>query len=142
MTNKEAINRYLERVLQETLKQHRKLGFTASGNTAAVSHVETKSDGSEGALLMPLYIQTTFKGIGRKPGELPPIKAIEDWVRIKGIDRNPWAIAKNMAKYGNAVYRGDREGIDFKSIQRKFLPQFKADMKQVIKDQLKQTIHK
>jgi hypothetical protein len=141
MTNKEAIERYLERVLQDTLKEQRRLKFTASGQSAAESYVEVKADGSEGSLFMPLYIRTNFKGIGRKPGEMPPIKAIEDWIKIKGIDRNPWAVAKNIAKFGNAVWQGKREGIDFKSIERKHIKQFKEDSARALKDEVKKQLH-
>lgn len=142
MTNREALEIYLEKTLQDLLKESRAKGFYASGKTHANTFTEVKPDGSEGMLHAPRHIETTFKGIGRKPGTMPPVLSIQEWIKIKGLNLNPWATAKRMMISGNAVYRGAREGIDFKSIKAKHFEEFKqnclAALKQSVQDGIRE----
>jgi len=40
-----------------------------------------------------------FVDSGTKP-HLPPIKPISEWVKAKGLNINPWAVAMHINKYG------------------------------------------
>lgn len=42
-----------------------------------------------------------FVDEGRKPGKYPPVRAIRDWVKIKGISEDAvWPIMKSIYKFG------------------------------------------
>ena len=41
-----------------------------------------------------------FANYGRKTGGLPPVYAIERWIKAKGLRLNPWAVAKSIEKRG------------------------------------------
>lgn len=144
MTNREALEIYLEKVLIDTLKESRAKGFYASGRTHANTYTEVKPDGSEGSMHAPRHIETTFKGIGRKPGTLPPVLSIQEWIKIKGLALNAWATAKRMQMSGNSVYRGKRQGVDFASIKAKHYEEFKINclsaLKQSVQDGIRSAI--
>lgn len=37
---------------------------------------------------------------GRRPGKWPPIRPIKDWVRNKGLNLSPFAVQRNIFKFG------------------------------------------
>lgn len=43
--------------------------------------------------------------IGRKPGKLPPIDVIKQWIQDKGLSLNPWAVAAMMKKKGSTIFQ-------------------------------------
>jgi hypothetical protein len=51
---------------------------------------------------------------GRKPGTPPPVSAIRDWLKSKGLDLNEYAVQKSIAKKGNVIYQtyhGSNDGL-------------------------------
>jgi hypothetical protein len=52
-----------------------------------------------------------YVGNGRGPGGMPPVNNIAAWVNAAGIDANPWAIAKSIAKKGTRNWRAKKTNI-------------------------------
>lgn len=50
-------------------------------------------------------------GNGRRPGAMPPVDRIAEWVRRAGINASPWAIAKRIAKEGSRNFRMKKTNI-------------------------------
>ena len=136
MTNKDAIRIYLTKVRDEIFRRQRALGIRASGfsdeNTKVV--VNNKSGGYLNA---PLYLYTNFKGIGRKPGTMPPIKSIQEWIKQRALKLNAWAVAMSIKKKGTRIFYDRRRGIDFISIQQKYMDEFLSNIASVYVDKIK-----
>lgn len=81
------------KILAETLTK-------AKGSTRIVSQLDYRLEGAAQIILTaPDYL--TFIDQGRKPGKMPPIQAILEWTKIKGIrPEAAWPIAVNIAKFG------------------------------------------
>lgn len=88
----------------------------ASGQLAqSISWIETNT----GAAIVATGPAAKYVGTlryGRKAGKLPPVRAIRDWMDVKGIatneepkvrDRIAWAIAIKMKNEGNYVLRNN-----------------------------------
>ena len=37
---------------------------------------------------------------GRRAGKLPPVSAIAKWISVRGLNLNPWAVAKSIERNG------------------------------------------
>lgn len=136
MTNKEAIRIYLTQVRDEIFKRQANLGMRVTGFSDRNTTVVVNNKGG-GYLKAPLYLYTNFKGIGRKPGTMPPIKSIQEWIKLRGLKLNAWAVAMSIKKKGTRVFYDKRRGIDFKSIQQKFMEEFLSNIASVYADQIK-----
>jgi hypothetical protein len=123
MTQQEALTIYLTKVRDEIFVRQRANGQQASGYSEQNTTVVVKSP-TYGYIDSPLYLATNFKGIGRKPGTMPPIKSIKEWIELRGLRLNPWAVAMNIKKRGTVIYRDRRKGIDFNQIQQKYMDEF------------------
>lgn len=62
---------------------------------------------------------------GRAPGGMPPVQSIEDWIRVKGIDRDPWAVAKSIAANGTRIWRNKSLGLSISKIATRYMPELK-----------------
>lgn len=116
MTIKEAINEHLSNVEKAYKKDL--LRFKASGSTSKSMRKESKVGLLiEGKIYAQRSIMTLFKG--RKPGKFPPISAILDWIREKGIKpvditekSLAFLIARSIAKKGTKIYQGKTSPLD------------------------------
>lgn len=95
--------------------------FLASGESLDSYFVSSSTKSV--VLSMAGYLQTSLEGVGRKPGTMPPVSAIADWVELKGIATDEksirsiaWAISIKLRDDGNQVYQRKREGIDLENI--------------------------
>lgn len=127
MKVEEALMIYLTSVRDEIFVEQKRLGMQASGFSEANTKPVVKK--SEGYIKAPAYLFTNFKGIGRKPGTMPPVKDILAWIKIKHLDLNAWAVAKTIQKKGTRVYYNRRRGIDLKAIKNMFKSEFKKNIK-------------
>ena len=96
--------------------------FDDSGNAYKSYQVEVQAP-NKVTLSFARYLMTSIKGIGRKPGSFAPVQVLRDWVKSKRlatkeseINSIAYLINRKMKNEGNAVYRGDREGIDLAEI--------------------------
>jgi hypothetical protein len=114
MDIKDSIQWYLTTVKVGLIKQLQEKNFNLSGGTANSINAEIMDVAgiSRGVLTVPKHFLTLVEGIGRKPGTMPPVQEIAEWVRKRNLDISPWAIAINMKNKGNAVYRKERRGIE------------------------------
>ena len=103
--------------------------FDDTGNAYKSYQVEVQAP-NKVTLSFARYLMTSIKGIGREPGKGVPYKPelglnniLQKWVKRKGlatkeseINSIAYLINRKMKNEGNAVYRGDREGIDLAEI--------------------------
>lgn len=106
MTALEVLRNEFEKLAQDLIDKYVQLGMRASGQWAAELSVEVVEIGSRlvaKAVGLKYSEQLVY---GRRPGRMPPVQAIEEWLRTKGIralNRNmklrslAWAIAKKIA---------------------------------------------
>lgn len=104
---KDEITTFLKQVEGELLKQYTSRNLKASGKFERELREEATE--TEGTIFASGHARQMING--RKPGSLPPVQAIEDWIQAKGLDLNPWAVAKSIAKKGTTIFRG-RQGLD------------------------------
>jgi hypothetical protein len=72
----------------------------AKGSTRIVNQIDYRlQDTAKIIIEAPGYL--TFIDQGRRPGKLPPIQAIANWAKLKGINpKYAWPIAVNIMKFG------------------------------------------
>ena len=80
---------------------------TVSGETAAAIRMEVDSEGNILTIFGPEHIDTleTGRGPTKRSGPGDVIKGIKEWVARKGLDISPFAIAVNIHKHGNTLFR-------------------------------------
>ena len=119
MTVEQTLNTEFNLLMKELIQKHIQLGMKASGNWINELEVETgpfsaKITGEE-------YTKQLVSG--RKPGNRPPISAIKQWIKDKGIVSNikskdpitalAFAIATKIGQSGTKYFRqGGTELLD------------------------------
>lgn len=96
----ESVKKYLEAGKLVTYQQQVKQKIYASGASAASLRVETQK--FAGQLFGAKYFAFQFEG--RAPGTMPPISKIVQWLKVKRLKLNPWAVATNIKKKGTRAY--------------------------------------
>lgn len=81
MTNEEIILEEMESIRAEMVKFYQDSGMKASGTFEAETVV--RMEGNKAFIDSPSYSVQLIRG--RRPGTMPPIQAIESWIRTKGI---------------------------------------------------------
>ena len=82
---KEIIEKHINLLLQDFVAYYKQKGMKASGNFETESYAEVKQDGDNytASIWSPDYVEQLEQG--RKSGKFPPSKAIEQWVKDKGL---------------------------------------------------------
>lgn len=86
------------KILIRMLKQKKKV---ASG--ALINSISYKLKETAGIIQYQLISNDYLEWVdqGRRPGSYPPIRAISDWVRVKGISKDAvFPIARSIYKFG------------------------------------------
>lgn len=121
---KEQIISFLTNIEGSLIAQYQSKGLRAFGTFQnELRHTVTEDSGQ---ILAPGHAVQMI--LGRRPGAMPPIQAIEDWIRVKGLDLNPWAVAKSIARRGTSIHRGDREGLDVMEAVNKHKGEFTKEL--------------
>lgn len=81
MKQQEIIDKWLQGVKADLIKEYNSLGLRASGNWE--KSLETFSTDNRAIIYGAKY--TYQMENGRKPGKYPPRQAIEDWIDAKGL---------------------------------------------------------
>lgn len=81
MKDEQIIQEELESIRQELIQRHHQLNMKASGQWADSLRVQV--NGTKGKLIGKDY--TYYMQIGRRPGRMPPLEAIEQWIINKGL---------------------------------------------------------
>lgn len=132
---REVLVDYLTNVMDEIFVRQERNGIVASGFSKANTKVEETKSGA--SIVGPLYLRTNFKGIGRKPGTMPPVKSIEAWLKTKGLTHlSAWGVAMNIKKNGTRIYWDKRRGIDVAQIMEKFKKEFLDNLARSYKQNL------
>lgn len=83
---------------------------------------------------------------GRGPGGMPPLVAIIRWVKLKKSSKkmDPFAIARNIAKYGTKIYRDkDRSlGLQLEDKVKELEDNLNKDLPKFISDKLITALNK
>lgn len=95
-----------EQIIQVIREEYEKDGLDQNSNLRNFQYtVSFNNDVYQLTLKLPAYWK--FFELGRRPGRMPPVSAIEKWIQTKKlIPRTPrrngdaWAIAKSIAKKG------------------------------------------
>lgn len=116
LTPAQAISKLLENVRAEIIDDQETKGLRASGQSARSLKTKTReiSGTIKGTLTGAAYF--TFQEQGRRPGKMPPVQSIRDWIEAKGIQVDnkeslAWAIAKKIAKEGSDIYQNKRPAL-------------------------------
>ena len=95
------IKEEIDAILVDVIELYRQSGKKASGEFE--DGLEAVYEPNKGTIRGFVYLA------GRKAGKMPPVKALLDWIKIKGIkpiEQNmsitslAWAIAKSISKHG------------------------------------------
>lgn len=85
MTNEEIIASEFLLLSKDLASKYDELGMRASGRFERGLEVEVLSEGSRIKAILSGESYTTQLVFGRKPGAMPPVQAIEQWIQDKGI---------------------------------------------------------
>jgi hypothetical protein len=117
MTRKESVHIFLEKVKAAYINDQSTKKIRASGKSAEDFKSAPESTG--GKLYGSDYLKYQFTG--RRPGGFPPIDAIINWIKVKGIAKDEsekglksfaFAIARKIAKKGTDIFQGKRSGLN------------------------------
>lgn len=129
----QSISILLDEVRKAYVDDQKAKGIRASGKSADSLRIETKE--TSGALYGARYFyQQKF---GRKPGKFPPISAILDWIKTKGIQSDiperslAFLIARKIAMSGTDIYQRKREGLNVEEKIKELVKEFR---KSIVKD--------
>ena len=145
MTREEAVKIFLEKTLKAYREDQAAKDITASGASAASLRTDQNEQG--GKLFGVGYFKYQFSG--RKPGKMPPIDAILNWINVKGIATDTtekgllsfaFAIAKKIAKSGTDIFQSKRPGLNVdekileyrKELVQNIISSVKHDMKESV----------
>lgn len=103
------LRKELDALKEDLIRRHEELGMKASG--AWQQSLQVSANGFAGLLKGAVsgLDYTYYMQNGRKGGKMPPVAAIEQWIKIKGIQPIEnrikvsglaWAIAKRIAREG------------------------------------------
>lgn len=116
------------------------LDFVATGSSLDEYAVIIKKNNVQ--LIMADYIKYQMEGRGRQPGGgMAPIKDLVEWLEVKGIKPDDedmslqslaYLIARKQQREGNAVYRGEREGIPIEDIIQQSFDEIKNEVAEEI----------
>jgi hypothetical protein len=119
MTRKEAVEIFLERCKRGYIEDQLSKGIRASGHSAESLKIE--ADVNNGKLLGASYF--IQQKVGRKPGSFPPIEAIINWIKVKGIQVTDisertlaFLIARKIHRLGTDIHLGKRPGLSIEEV--------------------------
>lgn len=110
MTNEEILKEEFDKLIEELRAKHLELGMKASGQW--LETLENKTEGLTAEIVGQKYTEQLVWG--RKPGKFPPLKAIEEWIKNKGIraieatlkiSSLAFLIARKIAEEGTRYFR-------------------------------------
>lgn len=99
----DVINKYGKEVIAEMVTRLKTQNKFASGRLINSLNYEVKEVVGQLTIRFSMIDYGVFVDKGRKPGKQPPIQAIKDWVKLKGIPQKAaYPIAKSIGKFGIA----------------------------------------
>jgi hypothetical protein len=151
MTQIEAVAKFLRRISEAHIIEQQAKGIYASGRSAKSLREVTRPDGGDVLGLGYIYYQKN----GRRPARssslktkqltLPPVDAIEQWIKDKGIVPDDpetstrslaFAIARKIANKGTDIFQRKRPGIEVEDEITEARKELKIDYLQIKKTEL------
>lgn len=132
MERREAVKEFLDKVTKAYIDDQKAKGIRASGKSA--QSIKQEITPETGRLLGAHYF--TYQRIGRRPGAMPPIEAIKQWIKDKHLQLNPWAVAKSIAKKGTDIFRGKRPGLSIEDRILEARKEFAKNLAGIVKEQI------
>lgn len=98
---KELLHKYGQQTVQEMKNRLKGFGKIATGNLSKSISYKVREDKKQINLVWLMLDYAQYVDRGRKPGRFPPVKAISDWCRIKGIPQSAvYPISRKIAEKG------------------------------------------
>ena len=136
-----SIEHFMEGVRKAYVEDQAAKGIRASGASAESLRIETSDEG--GKLYGSAYFYQQI--FGRRPGSFPPIEAILEWMRGKGVQPSDektserqlaFLIARKIANSGTDIYQGKRPALSIEdrvvelkeNFKREFLGEYRAKL--------------
>lgn len=138
MNTKEALEYFFETTIKDVRADQTAKGMRASGRSADSLVYGTDADGGQLSGSESFYYQIH----GRKAGAMPPVSDIRAWIEAKGLDLNPYAVAKNIAKKGTQIAQGKKVGLQFEMIVDKNLAELQKNLGELVGVSLVNTLVK
>jgi hypothetical protein len=143
VTQTEAVAKFLKRISDAYVRDQQGKGIRASGRSAASLKEVTEPTG--GKLFGKGYFH--FQKVGRRPGKFPPIDAILQWIKDKGIQSDipekslAYLIGRKIAKSGTDIFLGRRRGLDVQDEILEARKELAATIGKIKKDELIQKLN-
>jgi hypothetical protein len=134
----ELLNGVREAIQQDQIDK----GIRSSGKSSASLRIEVKQ--TQGTLYGASYFYQQKHG--RKPGKFPPISAILDWIRIKGItprdnktttDQLAFLFARKIAEKGTDIFTGKRPALNVEEKINQLIKEFSSKLRNDLKASMK-----
>lgn len=97
----------VEQFNDEIQSDLRTKGIDNTGQTAGSLRIESTKNSVKSIGSNILY----FLDKGRGPGKFPPPAIIEEWVKTKPVDINPYLVGRKIAREGTAIYKDNSKGV-------------------------------
>lgn len=113
VTNREILAQFLEKVRGDILEEHIRRDQRVTGKT--LEGFEISANEYSGTLIGAGYIE-----YGRRPGKMPPVSAIEQWIRDRGITPKgkisilglAFIMARKISTMGTIIHQqGGKSGV-------------------------------
>lgn len=141
------ISQLLNEIRQIYTQEQIDKGLRASGESAR--SLRTEATATEGRLYGAKYFYQQIHG--RRPGKFPPISAILEWIKIKGIKAREsstterqlaFLFARKIAKQGTDIFQGKKAGLEVDQKVREASNKFTASLNELIKADISQSMKK
>lgn len=128
MSVEDNIKKMLETVAGALRDDQVAKGIQASGRSARQLHIVTKVGKFSVSGQLVGNGTWWYQFFGRRPGKMPPIESIIQWLADKVLKLNPWAVAKSIAKSGTTIFQGRRPGVNIHEAVEKSSEQLAKDI--------------
>ena len=113
-----AVRDAINLVRRYSIEELESRGKIATGRTISTLATSVTVSGSSVTGALTGEEQWKYVGNGRRPGKMPPIGPIQEWVDARGLTISPWAVAKGIALRGTKDWREKRTNVFVEAFKR------------------------
>lgn len=144
MTRKEAITEFMQKVKKAYADDQKDKDIRASGKSADTMRITVTKSGGKLYGLAYIYYQK----YGRRPGQMPPIDDIIQWIRDKrtfnvdekGIKGLAFAIAKTIAKKGTQIFQRVKPALNIDDKMPEYRKELVVDLGKTEADKIRKKL--
>lgn len=122
--------------------------FRAPVNATGRLAASVQYDFIDNAIEVSCFSYVHYLLYGRRPGGIPPVNKIEDWIKVKGFQANPYAVAISIAENGTSIWqrwKGENSGLfddvdidtELKDLEEKLSQRYVSELADVIVKEFK-----